>query len=415
MNLSAQAPAPIARRPARDPRLDVFRGLGMFIILIAHIPNNGWADWIPARFGFSDATEIFVFCSGVASSYAFGGIFERSGWLWGARRIAYRIWQGSWGHVGVFVAILALLGLVDHLIATPHYLRSDLNLAPFLDDPAYMLFRFVTLSYVPNYFDILPMYLVILALVPVVMALAGVWRPAVALFSLGLWGAASLRWLELPAEPWSDRGWFFNPFAWQLVFFTGFAFGRGWLPAPPRDRRLLALAVAVLVACVPFSCQWGFSCYAGWGQLPWLADAHEALSPLIDKTHFGAFRYLHFLALAYVAFVMAGEGGRAFRGPVAEAFMAVGKQTLAVFMAGLALAQLLGVLLDLAPLPGMQVLANVGGCALLMLVARLASAFKARPGPGGQGPRRTGRDEAAQDVNLRASSAAGNAHEVMAG
>jgi hypothetical protein len=386
----------------------------MFIILIAHIPNNSWAEWIPARFGFSDATEIFVFCSGVASSFAFGGIFERFGWLWGTRRIAFRIWQVYWGHVGVFVAILALLGLVDHLIATPHYLRNDLNLAPFLDDPAYMLFRFVTLSYVPNYFDILPMYLVILALVPVVVALARLSRPAAAFFCFALWAAASLRWLELPAEPWSDRGWFFNPFAWQLVFFTGFGFGRGWLPAPPRDRRWLLVALAVLAVCAPFSCQEGFVCYAGWGQLPWLGEMHEKLDLLIDKTHFGALRYLHFLALAYVAFLLAGVGGRALKGRLAEALMRVGQQTLAVFLAGLALAQLLGVLLDLAPLPGMQALANLGGCALLMLVARLASAFKARPSASGPGQHPEPRDEIAQAARLQTSPVAKSAHEIMA-
>ncbi|MDZ4093637.1 MAG: OpgC domain-containing protein, partial [Paracoccaceae bacterium] len=53
---------------ARDRRLDVFRGLAMFIILIAHTPGNFLTLWIPARFGFSDATEIFVFCSGMASA-----------------------------------------------------------------------------------------------------------------------------------------------------------------------------------------------------------------------------------------------------------------------------------------------------------------------------------------------------------
>ena len=26
----------------RDPRLDFFRGIAMFIILIAHTPNNSW-------------------------------------------------------------------------------------------------------------------------------------------------------------------------------------------------------------------------------------------------------------------------------------------------------------------------------------------------------------------------------------
>ncbi len=51
----------IATKRMRDPRLDFFRGLGMFIILIAHIPGNTWLNWIPARFGFSDAADMFVF------------------------------------------------------------------------------------------------------------------------------------------------------------------------------------------------------------------------------------------------------------------------------------------------------------------------------------------------------------------
>ena len=70
---TAVSSAPAAAVSGRDPRLDFYRGLAMFIILVAHIPVNAWAGWIPARFGFSDATEIFVFCSGMASAIAFGG------------------------------------------------------------------------------------------------------------------------------------------------------------------------------------------------------------------------------------------------------------------------------------------------------------------------------------------------------
>ena len=76
----------VAKKP-RDPRLDFYRGIGMFIIYIAHIPWNWWTLWIPARFGFSDATEIFVFCSGMASALAFGKVFEIHGWGIGAARI----------------------------------------------------------------------------------------------------------------------------------------------------------------------------------------------------------------------------------------------------------------------------------------------------------------------------------------
>ena len=43
--------------------------------------------------------------------------------------------------------------------------------------------------------------------------------------------------MGLPAEPWSDRVWFFNPFGWQLVFFTGFALmaGLAWHHPSARD------------------------------------------------------------------------------------------------------------------------------------------------------------------------------------
>jgi hypothetical protein len=293
-------PQQTAKRP-RDPRLDFFRGVGMLIILIAHIPANAWADWIPARFGFSDATEIFVFCSGVASALAFGRLFETAGWLLGAARILHRVWQVYWAHIGVFVTIVAVLAGAD-LALDGRYLRHDLNLGPFLDDPARMLLGYVTLTYVPNYFDILPMYLVILGLIPLVMAAARIGRGAVAFIAAALYVLAFGRFLDLPAEPWSERIWFFNPFSWQLLFFLGFAFGRGWLVTPPYDRRLMLGSLAVIVGALPFSCQYGWSCFAGWGAVPWFGEMHQALAPLIDKTHFAPFRIAHFLAIAYLAY-----------------------------------------------------------------------------------------------------------------
>ena len=76
---------------ARDPRLDFFRGLAMLIIFVVHVPGNSWSQYIPARFGFSSAAEMFVFCSGCTSSLAFGAVFVRRGWRIGTVRIAHRI------------------------------------------------------------------------------------------------------------------------------------------------------------------------------------------------------------------------------------------------------------------------------------------------------------------------------------
>lgn len=349
----------------------------MFIILYAHIPNGEWVNWIPARFGFSDATEIFVCCSGFASAYAFGAAFVKAGWRIGATRIAYRVWQVYWVHVGVFIAIVAMLGAIDARLGTA-FLGEELNLAPFLANPGGLMGHFLTLTYVPNFFDILPMYLVILALVPLMMALAQWSLKAVAAVSVALWLAANLHFLDLPAEPWSDRGWFFDPFAWQLVFFTGFAFAMRWLPAPPRDRRLMTAAIVVLALVAPFSCQDGFACYAGWGHVQWLADVGDAIPfGLRSKTYEGVLRYGHFLALAYVAFCLVGENGRNLRGWFVEAMMRVGRQTLAAFVTGLILAQLIGVILAVYGAGFvMQTITHLAGSVALFCAAITVEYFK---------------------------------------
>src|SRR5262245_37115092 len=100
------------KRP-RDERLDVFRGLTMLIIFVAHLPENSWNAFIPARFGFSSGAELFVFCSGIASAVAFGSVFVKRGLLLGTARIAYRIWQVYWAQLGLVLALIGLAALLD--------------------------------------------------------------------------------------------------------------------------------------------------------------------------------------------------------------------------------------------------------------------------------------------------------------
>jgi hypothetical protein len=338
-NEAAKAPGVADRRP-RDPRLDFFRGLAMFIILIAHIPDNPWTLWIPARFGFSDATEIFVFCSGMASAYAFGSVFATRGLFLGTMRVAYRVWQVYWAHVGVFLVSSALLVAIDlnewgagglDYVTRPY-------VVPFFEQTGETLIGLLTLSYVPGLFDILPMYLLILAMIPLVMLAHGQGGPgAAAALVLVLWALASLAghprvtagtapwlgeggmalaarlsFLNLTALPGGDAVWFFNPFAWQLIFFTGFGFGMGWLPTPPVSRSLVWVAAGVLLLSLPVA--W-FRLYQpvylpeGSALQAALAAGRDAIAPLTTKTWFGAFRYLHFLALAYLAWVAVGPRG----------------------------------------------------------------------------------------------------------
>jgi hypothetical protein len=345
--MSTVAPSPpvnTAGRP-RDPRLDFFRGLGMFIILLAHTPGNPWTLWIPARFGFSDATEIFVFCSGMASALAFGTVFLRRGWLLGTARILFRVWQVYWAHISVFLATALLAFAIDHYglgLPGKRYITEP-YVVPFFERTGEAALGLLTLTYVPGMFDILPMYLVILAMVPLVFLLyrlGGRW----AVFGyIGLvWLAANLAgyahgfdpsdpdfapapwqealigigsafaWMNLPANPFGHDTWFFNPFAWQIVFLTGFCFGMRWLPAPPVRRWLVALAAAYVLLVIPFA--WfkiheGYYLPRDWAVQQWIAATRDAIEPLWWKTWSGGLRFLHFLALAYVAWVAAGAGG----------------------------------------------------------------------------------------------------------
>ena len=398
----------ISSTRVRDLRLDFFRGIAMFIILIAHTPGNFLTSWIPARWGFSDATEIFVFCSGMASAIAFGGAFHRAGWVLGTARVLFRVWQVYWAHVGLFFATLALTVFLTDLDITGRNYWGQLNLWMIFvesekwDNPDILL-SFMTLRYVPNYFDILPMYMIVLLMMPIVMALARVDLRLVGAFVLGVWlmGQAALldsvglgAWhFEFPAEPWSERSWFFNPFGWQLIFFTGFAFMRGWLPKPPVTTMLLVLAGLLVVANIPLSNigvrEFGFEWARGW---------RVDYKPLIDKSDFGVLRYVHFLALAYLAWVAAGDkgcrllpqgSGQGARlwAVVLGVILKVGQQSLAVFVASMFTARIMGFAMDVMGRDtATSLFVNLCGACVLVGVAYGAGWFKSQPWRGKVSP-----------------------------
>ena len=399
----------------RDPRLDFYRGIAMFIILFAHTPGNFFTSWIPARWGFSDATEIFVFCSGMASAIAFGRTYDRAGWRLGTARVGYRVWQVYWAHIGMFFFIAMMLAFWDSFGIFEKRYIGTLNLIPFFDGvtragelvstTADQMVGIFTLTYVPNYFDILPMYMVILVMMPVVMALsrvniylmfaviATVWLFAQGTI-LDMLGAGHLA-INFPAEPWSGREWFFNPFGWQLVFFTGFAFMRGWIPAPPVKLWLIAVAALIVLANIPLSNigvravsrEWFGLAFEGNPVIEW----RVANKAWITKSDFGILRYIHFLALAYLAWVAAGVGGHRLiatgRGLAARAWdglvsviMKVGQQSLAVFVFSMVFARVLGFAYDQIGRTTFSVtIGNLIGCAALIGVAYFVGYIKKQP------------------------------------
>jgi len=284
----------------------------------------------------------------------------------------------------MFMAVLFMIIALNTTGMSERDYVGQLNLYPWVNNPTEQTLGLLTLTYVPNYFDILPMYLVILALIPLMMGLSRISVQAVFAAMVILWAgsqaqnfydegweifagpAEALSFLHLPAQLWFEEGkntreWFFNPFAWQLVFFTGFAFMRGWIPAPPVKPSLIVLALVIVLLNMTVSnvgtriwtlgpvkaldLSWA-SDYRAW-VFEWRTDNREWFT----KTDFGLGRYLHFLSLAYLGWVAVGpKGARLMIGrawtAVVGVVMKVGQQSLAVFVTSMVLARLLGFLLD---------------------------------------------------------------------
>src|SRR5476649_2393792 len=77
----------------RELRLDLFRGMALWLIFIDHLPPS-LLTWFTIRnYGFSDATEIFIFISGYTAAFVYGRAMLDSGFMVATARILRRVWQ----------------------------------------------------------------------------------------------------------------------------------------------------------------------------------------------------------------------------------------------------------------------------------------------------------------------------------
>lgn len=378
------AQATVTAPASRDLRLDLVRGLTMLIIFVAHVPNNLWADYIPARMGFSSGAEIFVLCSGIASGLAFGGTFLRKGFREGCRRIAKRISQLYLAHLGLIVGLGGLALAID---AAQHatLLTSRYDLHGFVTAPLATALTYAGLAYVPAFFDILPLYIVLLALVPAAMLLAG--RPWLLLgLSVALWAGVLATRIGLPNLA-TGGVWYFNPFAWQFLFLLGFGWARGWWPVPaPRQSALLWLSAAYVLAAIPLNF-WAIND----GTWPWLTEVQAFIYPADAITVLHPTRLLHVLALAYLTLSALEPLRRRLDHPAISGLIAVGQNSFATFLAGLALSMLGGILIDrYGQGGGVAALVNIAGITLLLVIGtalarRSSAATPATPREAGLG------------------------------
>jgi hypothetical protein len=323
--------APVATE--RDLRLDLFRGIALWLIFLDHIPENV-VNWFTIRnYGFSDATEIFIFISGYTAAFVYGRAMRERGYLIASARILRRAWQIYVAHIFLFTIFMAEIAYVAATFDNPLY-AEEMNILDFLKQPDVTIFQALLLKFKPVNMDVLPLYIVLLLLFPPALAML-MWRPALALAASAL--LYVLTWnfdWNLPAYP--NGVWFFNPFAWQLLFVFGAwcALGGAKRLAPVlQSRTILAIAIAYLAFAFVIALTWYIEPL---GRLVpnWLS---EWMYP-IDKTNLDVLRFAHFLALAAVTVRFVPRDWPGLKLPILQPAIRCGQHSLEIFCLGVFLA-----------------------------------------------------------------------------
>jgi hypothetical protein len=316
------------RRLPRDSRVDALRGVALIMIFIDHVPGNLLSLVTMRNFGFADAAELFVLLAGFASMVAYGGSFARDGVLTGLRRVLLRCLR-----IYLFQALLLLAVLVVVGAWLRNFGIAPESGAPFVHSGLTGLRHGLTLQALPASLNILPLYIVLLALFPLIYGLITT-SPIVAFVASGaLWVWVNLD-PSINLTNWLDgRGWFFDPFAWQFLFVIG-ALGAlllrrydGNLPRP------LWLRTAA----------WGYLGFALIAVAPWDSWGWSSLHPIAldapDKTVLAPLRLLHVLAIAVLALGSTWFRALAER-PALRLLVVCGRNSLEVFALGTMLAMI---------------------------------------------------------------------------
>lgn len=357
---------PVSEVAGRDPRLDVLRGIALVTIFINHVPRNVYEQWTSRNFGFSDAAEGFVLMSGIAAGLAYSGAFGRLPFMDAALRVWRRARKLYLVHLLAIALALAVLAVGYFGFETADLARRT-NYLRFAEQPFMASIGAITLGYQIAYFNILPLYVVLLLATPFFILIGRRSILAMVGVSMLIWILAGSFRLNLPNFP-GQGGWFFNPVAWQFLFVIGLAGGmsmRQGRSLVPWNPWLFAAAASYLV----FSYLW---MHFRMGGLPGGRYVPFFIGSF-DKAYLPLPRLLHVLALAYLLVNMSWVF-TACRSRFAAPLEMLGRNGLPVFATGSVIAIVLQVYREIVP-TGVLVdtFLLAGGLLLQYWVAVLAS------------------------------------------
>jgi hypothetical protein len=362
----------------RDLRLDFFRGLALWMIFLDHIPSHAVSDvasWVTVRnFGFSDAAEIFIFISGYTASLVYGRKMSEQGFAVGSARILRRTWQIYVAHLFLFAFYTAEVGYTASKFDAPNF-ENYTNTSIFFHHPETAIVQALLLRFKPVDLDVLPVYILLLGGFPAILWLLRRAPQLVLAGSASLYACVWLFGWNLSAYP--DGLWYFNPFAWQLLFIFG-----AWCAAGGAERlrgladsRVTAVCAAIYLALAFLTAMTWHSLFFATIEPSWLV--HWIAHHPVDKTDLHPLRLVHFLALALIVLRFVPREWSTWQVPGFRHGILCGQHSLEIFCAGVFLSFAAHVVLfEWSPGVVAQVMVSASGILLMIGLACLMTWYQ---------------------------------------
>jgi hypothetical protein len=366
------APAVSLAAGERELRIDLFRGLALWLIFIDHLSPD-LLTWFTIRnYGFSDAAEIFIFISGYTAAFVYGRAMLESGFVIATARILRRVWQIYVAHVFIVTIFLAEI-FYAAISSDNHFYSQEMRVVDFVKQPGVVLLQTLLLRFRPLNIDVLPLYVVLMFFLPVILWLMK-WRADLTLaLSVALYALTLHYDWYLSAYP--EGYWAFNPLAWQLLFVFG-----AWC-ALGGARRMSRIVLSPITQGICFA----YLLAAFLVTLTWYFPQLNVLIPRrleqwmypIDKIDLDVLRFAHFLALAAITVRFVPNGWPGLKSPWLRPLILCGQHSLEIFCLGVFLA-FAGyfVLIQSAGSIGLHFLVGICGILIMSAVAWLNSWYK---------------------------------------
>jgi hypothetical protein len=307
----------------RDLRIDLFRGLAIYMIFVDHVIGNPLAKFTYRAIGLSDAAELFVFISGLACGIAYSRLLARDGFTALISALIRRA-----GRIHLFYA-LSSVAIILLVVVAMHNLGLHDNLGVAAANPFKAISSALLLISPPQLSGILVIYIALtLVLVPALLAKQGRYRIPVLVVSGLAW--ATCQFFPGAMAPLTQR-LFLNPLAWQFLFAIGVTFGaqkefnRLLLPNSPLRRWLVATAWAVVIGAFLYKVM-----VSRLGlDIASLRLDHGTV--ILMKENLAPARLIHFLSVALLVATYFRQDSPILRWRIADPLIKAGKHSLEVF------------------------------------------------------------------------------------